>query len=421
MKTVIKLITTSVLLLSSCIALSANAAPPIRIAVVAPSNLQPGIMMVHAAELAASQINASGGVLGRKIKLYEENTEGSATESTLAFKKAVNEDHVIGVVGGFSSEATIATQPWAGRLKTPFIITGAGSPLIAKRVHDNYNLYKYTFRVAIDTPNEPDFVICSQVKNLMMKELDYKSTVILAENADWARPTVKAAHACLVKLGINVLDTIEFAVSTKDFSSIYNKITTLKPDFITTLVAQTGVTPTVQWHDNHVPALLTGWSSQASSGDFWKRTNGAAQGEITGNVGAPGAAVTTKSVPFQRAFVKRFGGQPGYFAYCTYDGLYILANAIERAKSTNPEALVKALESTNFIGVMGREEFYPRSSIMAHDVRMGPGHIPGVVMQWQNGKQVVLWPKNVATGSVMFPTFVPKPARLADAAGAGED
>lgn len=91
--------------------------------------------------------------------------------------------------------------------------------------------------------------------------------------------------------------------------------------------------------------------------------------------------MTSKSVPFAKAYIKRFGESPAYNAYTTYDAFYILKSAIERAGSTKAEAFVNALGKTDHIGTIGREQFYPKSSRFAHDLKYGKKYVPGVAMQ----------------------------------------
>ena len=90
----------------------------------------------------------------------------------------------------------------------------------------------------------------------------------------------------------------------------------------------------------------------------------------------------------------------------TYDSMYAVKQAIERAHSTRPDALVAALEKTDLVGSMGRMEFYGRKARFTHDVKYGEHLVSGVGIQWQNGKQVAIWPPQAANGTPMLPSFV---------------
>src|SRR5581483_1669956 len=103
------------------------------------------------------------------------------------------------------------------------------------------------------------------------------------------------------------------------------------PDVIITGISHVGVQPTVQWHDKQVPIPMVGQSSQATTSTFWKDTNGAAEGVITGTAAAVGVALTPSTIPFTEAYVKKYGDTPAYDGYSAYDMVHVVAEAIERA------------------------------------------------------------------------------------------
>jgi branched-chain amino acid transport system substrate-binding protein len=166
------------------------------------------------------------------------------------------------------------------------------------------------------------------------------------------------------------------------------------------------VQPTVQWKQQEVPIPMFGISSQATNSSFWQDTNGAVEGVLYGAFSGPGVAVTPKTLPFVAAFNKRYGNNPSYCGYTAYDEVYYIAEAIKRAGSTEPDKLVDALEKTDYVGTIGRIQFKGKDSPNPHALKIGPDTITGLMLQWQDGKQVNLWPANVANGKLKFPKFV---------------
>ncbi|HVC10816.1 MAG TPA: ABC transporter substrate-binding protein [Burkholderiales bacterium] len=382
----------------------AAGAGPVRIGVIAEQEIPIGLGITQAAELAADQINAAGGIAGRKIELFKYDDHASAADGVRAFQRAAKQDHVVAVVGSFLSEVDLAIMPWAARLHMPYIGGGAANKM-ATMIHDDYPRYKYVF----EQSNNSHYLArtaCDISSYALVKRYHFKTAVIMSEDAAWTKSLDKAYEKCLPKAGLKVVGHIRFAPDTTDFSPIFSKIEALHPDVIIAGMAHTGLKPTIQWHDQHVPALLAGINVQAGAGNFWKATNGAAQGVITWNTGAPGAAVTPRSVPFEKAYEKRFGTPPTLEAFMTYDSMYALKQAIERAHSTKPDALVSALEKTDIVGTMGRMEFYGRKDRFTHDVKYGAHLVSGVGFQWQNGKQVAIWPPQAANGKAILPDFV---------------
>ena len=113
----------------------AFAADPIKIGVIAEAQAIAGASIPQAAQMAADEINAKGGVDGRKIEIVTYDNHSSSADSVRAFQRAVNEDKVNVVIASYISEVVLALEPWASRLKTPFITPGAASNEISKSVH----------------------------------------------------------------------------------------------------------------------------------------------------------------------------------------------------------------------------------------------------------------------------------------------
>lgn len=129
------------------------------------------------------------------------------------------------------------------------------------------------------------------------------------------------------------------------------------------------------------------------------------------SLAAPGAAMTDKTVPFGEAFKKRFNGAPSYAGSMAYDQVYYVADAIKRAGSTDADKLVEALEKTDWTGVAGRTQLYSKDEPFTHSVKYGRGFVTGLLAQWQGGKQVAVWPAQIATGKVVLPAAVKAAAR----------
>jgi branched-chain amino acid transport system substrate-binding protein len=127
-------------------------------------------------------------------------------------------------------------------------------------------------------------------------------------------------------------------------------------------------------------------------------------------VSGPGVAVTPKTLPFVDAFVKKYGNTPSYSGYTAYDEVYMIADAVKRAGSTNSDKLVDAMEKTDYTGTIGRVAFKPKGDPHPHALKTGKGYITGLMLQWQDGKQVNVWPKDLAKAPVKFPAFVKLPA-----------
>ncbi len=383
----------------------ALAADVLKIGVIAEAQAIAGASIPQAAQMAADEINAKGGIDGRKIEIVSYDNHSSSADSVRAFQRAVNEDKVNVVISSYISEVVLALEPWASRLKTPFVTPGAASNEISKSVHADYEKNKYTFHGYL-TSAALALSVCDAAKDLLVDQKHMKTAVIMSEDAAWTKPLDVGYEECLPKIGLKVVDHIRFSPDTTDFTPIFNKIEGSKPDVIITGISHVGVQPTVQWKNQQVPIPMFGISSQATNETFGKDTNDAAEGVLYQGVSGPGVAVTPKSVPFAEGFKKRYGNYPSYAGYTAYDEVYYIADAVKRAGSTEADKMVAALEKTDWEGTIGRVQFYGKDDPFTHSIKYGKGLITGLMLQWQGGKQVAVWPKEVAKSDLKFPSFI---------------
>ena len=218
-------------------ALLAVAAPahaasgPIKIGVIGEASSVAGASIINAAKMAADDINAHGGVNGRKIQIIAYDDHSSASDAVHAFQRAVTQDKVKAVVASYISEVALALEPWAARLHMPMITPGAASNDISKHVHENYAQNKYTFHGWLTST----FIaqsICDFDHDTLVKDFHMTSTVIMSEDAAWTIPLDEEYLKCLPAAGLKVLDHIRLSPDTTDFTPIFNKIEGEKPDVI---------------------------------------------------------------------------------------------------------------------------------------------------------------------------------------------
>jgi branched-chain amino acid transport system substrate-binding protein len=397
--------------IAGAVALAALSAPalaedgPIKIGVIAENQAVAGSSIPLAAQLAVDEINAKGGVGGRKIELVAYDDHSSSAEAVRAFQRAVNDDHVAAVIASYTSEVVLALEPWAARLKTVMITPGAASDVITANIAKDYDANKYTFHGYL-TSSSIARLVCDAAKDILIDGFHLKTAAIMSEDAAWTKPLDAAYNKCLPEIGLKVLDEVRFSPDTTDFTPIFNRIEGVKPDVIITGISHVGVQPTVQWKSQQVPIPMFGVSSQATNSTFGKDTNNATEGVLYQAVSGPGVAVTEKTLPFVDAFVKKFGNTPSYAGYTAYDEVFMIADAIQRAGSTDGDKLVAAMEATDYVGTIGRVQFLPKGDAHVHGLRIGEGFITGLFLQWRDGVQVNMWPAKLAKGKVAFPDFV---------------
>ena len=387
--------------------LAAQAAEQIKIGVIAENSAISGIAIPNAAQVAADEINAAGGIDGRRIEIVAYDDHNSAADAVRALQRLASQDKVQAVIATYTSEVALALEPWAGRLKLPTITPGAASDEITRRVHDDYAHLKYMFQGYLASTFLAQSV-CDSAKDLIVDgPLHVKTAAIFSEDAAWTGPLDAGYAACLPKIGVQVLDTIRMSPDTTDFTPIFNGLEAKKPDVLITGISHVGVQPTVQWANQQVPIPMFGVASQATSTTFWKDTNGAAEGVVLQNMATESVPTTAKTIPFAQSYIKRYGISPAYPGYTTYDAVYYIADAVHRAGGDDPDKLVDALQKTDWTGTVGQIKFYGPNDGHTNGLVYGPGTVSGLFVQWQSGRQVAVWPKSIAgDGKLVFPAFV---------------
>ena len=172
-------------------------------------------------------------------------------------------------------------------------------------------------------------------------------------------------------------------------------------------LSHAGVQPTVQWANQQVPIAMFGVSSQATSSTFWKDTNGSTEGVALSIIATDNVASTPKTIPFAQAYTAKYGITPAYTGYTAYDAVYMIADAVHRAGGTEADKIVAALETASYTGTVGKIEFYGKDDPFTHSMKYGTDLVSGLFVQWQNGKQVPIWPTSIpGVATIKFPSFV---------------
>jgi branched-chain amino acid transport system substrate-binding protein len=370
---------------------------PIKIGVIGPFKLTPGRDIQEASTLAVEEINAAGGVLGRKIELVFAETEQNPEKGKTAVERLIFVDKVDAIIGEHRSEVSIAVQPIIMENKKIFLSTGTASPLLSDNVLKDYDKFKYYFRT---------FLNSNQMAEQMGKQLGdmlatYKKdkVAIIAETAVWVEPIVDSLKSTL---GAKLVALERVSTNAKDLSVELSKVQSANAQIVfAILAADAGLPFARQWADRQIPALVTGYTVMAQSDRFWEQTEGRAQAFMTWKHGVR-APISPKTIPYWDKYTKKYGHVPGaYTNFATYDGVYILADAIKRTGGLDSDKLVKALEETDYVGVSGRIKFAKR-----HDPEAGPEFVPFTYIQWNKGEMVTVWPPAMKTGEFVAPSWI---------------
>lgn len=391
----------------------------IRIGVVGPMTFIQGRHHWQGASLAAEEINAAGGItVGGKTYTIElvrvdSNEMHPGPDAVSAVERAITASKVDFLVGGFRTEAMLAMTEVAADYKKIFLIAGAADDgLLKGRVDRNYNRYKYLFRI---TPvrstylAQVSFILLREVVEAFRRELgiEQPKIAIVAEQAAWANMIVTLvalqAGTPVDKGGFGGQHVGTWRPSPLA-TSVVAELTAVERAgahiVFTVFSGPVGVVFGRDWGRLQVPVAAVGINVEAQAQGWLDATGGFGAYTATVGIYATGVEVTPATVPFIERFQAEFGELP-LFTAGTYDALFILADAIRRAGSLETDAVIKALEATDYVSTIGRIVFDE-----LHDPIWGPEHITGLGVQWQDGAPVAFWPREWRPDPTKLPDLV---------------
>ena len=372
----------------------------IKIAVLGPMAFVQGENHWAGAEMARDNINKAGGINvgGKRMQIElvrgDTNEMGSVPDATNTVERVITRDKVDFLVGGFRSEAVLAMQEVAMDYKKIFLGAGAAHSKLGINVEQNYDRYKYWFRITpvkdVDLVRTT-FAVLATVAGQMRKQLNKPSpkVAILAEKAVWVEGIVAAAQKNLPAMKMEVVGVWQPSAVATDVTAELSAIERAGTDIVFTLLSgPVGIVVGRQMGERNMKSIAFGINVEAQKDAFWQAAAGKANYVSTLDTYAR-VQMTPKTIDFVNAFEKRFGKSPTYNAG-THDAIYLLKEAIEQAGTTDADKLVAVMEKISFTGAAGVVEFDKR-----HDPLWGPGKSTGIAVQWQDGKKVPFWPPQI--------------------------
>jgi branched-chain amino acid transport system substrate-binding protein len=382
----------------------AAAADAIRIGGVgplsAPGSFESGKEMKMAMEMAVEEINAAGGVLGKKVELIFGDTQGLPEKGVAVMERLIEKDRVAAVVGEFHSSVAKAEIEIANRLKVPIIIAEAWADVITEKQ------YRYVFRIApansLFYAKIADWIIASGFRNVVM----------ITENTDYGIGVERVVGEALKKAGIPASSfTAERTVQDFTPQLLRFKISKPRPDLLFGIFTGAGELLMVkQAHEiGFAPSKETAMfavGTDALHQEFWEVTGDAGRYTLTKSGYYPGIKFTEKTDPFIEDFKKRFNREPTFAAMEAYEAVNLVADAVARAGSADPEAIVDALETADWTGLRGKITFSTERepAWMYHQWDGTPSFVIQYTEKGQPYTEAsLLWPAGYANAKLVRP------------------
>ncbi len=362
------------------------------------------------AVLAAEQINAEGGILGKQIELIPEDTDFATTHDVTLASNAINrliDYHKVDfVIGGSTTDDNKIIQDIIAQRKKIFISVSAPGDFLTERVLDDYEKYKYFFKVA--PPNSTALAYGYVDSFVALREYTgFKKVAYLAMDLSVFDSGVQRVESLAELHGFDLVYGKRFPPETIDFSSYFAQIEAAGAEIVApSIYGEASILFIKEWYDRQSPVVIWGSNLQSADPAFWNYTEGKCEYETVPTPAVmAGYPVTSKTLAVRNAYIDRWGKMPTPPATAAYDIIrYILPDAIERAGTTETEAVLEALEEVDIETSTSIRFVF----LDSHDVMYGPGYDLQYLFQWQNGEKVPMYPRELkeeAGATYKFPPW----------------
>ena len=316
-----------------------------------PGGYAEGTLMKDAILMAADEINAKGGVIGRPLQIVVADTRGMPAEGRTAALRLVQENKIVAAVGEFHSPVALAEMEVFHQYGIPFMACDVWSDQVTAKGYPE--VFRNSTAVSLIYTTIGQWLVAAGFKRVAV--LSEKNDVGLA-----ARQTIAAQ---LSKANV-ANDAVDADPSLTDFTAQILRFKSASPayDFFFTNFSEAGAYDLVRQAKELGFALNAKCGMYNSGGSavdptFWQNVKQAGVYLCTENVGLPTSAWNDKTKAFAKLFNDKFKTNPPGAVMEAYDGLYLLADAIQRTGGTDGKGIISALETTSYVGARGKYSF----------------------------------------------------------------
>jgi len=339
-------------------------------------------------EIAVEHLNAAGGVAvgGKKmaleLALLDDESDATKTVSRLETLAAQG---VVAYLGGFGSDLHAAAASVAEKNKTPYL----GVAFALHKIHQQG--FRYLFSPFWKSPDIRQ-ATADLLASIPAGERP-KTAAIFQEKTDWGREMATAWTEAGKGAGYQVVVNAEYAPGAKDFSDLILKAKSANADVVFGLpTPPDGMTIVKQMKELGYNPKLT-MLIRAPDPPVWAKNLGKDGDYVVLGPGWHHAIRASGVKELNEAHEKKIGRPADPIAGPAYACVQILANAIARAGSLDRDRIRDAIAATDMTTVIGPVKF--RAD--------GTGIVNAVFVQWLNGKQELVWPRDSATAKLAYP------------------
>jgi branched-chain amino acid transport system substrate-binding protein len=310
----------------------------------APGDYKSGQINVQTVELAVEELNAKGGVLGKKLAIVKADDEGKPAVGVTAVKRVITEDKVSAILGVWHSSVAVAQAQQVINYGVPMMLHYSWTDDLTKDHSD------YIFRVG---------PFNSEIANLLIPFLkkNYKTIAVMFETTAFGTGFAEALSKEAKAAGLTAY-SIGFPAEATDLKPqlLELKAKSPAPDIlvIASVYQAMYLIPKQAFEVGLAPKsqILCSWDWPTYP-DFWEALGDKGVGVMYATFESEKMKLSPLGESFKKAFKAKYNFEPPIYAYFLYDEVMILADAIKRANSSDPKKIAVALKDTKFNGTTG--------------------------------------------------------------------
>src|SRR5512136_181432 len=338
-------------------------------------------------DIAMEEINAAGGIKGKKVVLEFEDSQGKPEISRAIAEKIIDVKKQPVIFGEYSSSCSKAIAAVAEERKTPYmVVTGATDDITQQK-------YKYVFRM-----NPTNAYYASGLISFFKEVVKPTSIAILYESSDFgtsgAEDMVKQAE----KFPMKVLVKEKYEKGAVDFKPILSKVKAERPDVIYMVsYVMDAALLMKQIKELRIDAkLFAGGAAGFAIPEFIQNAKDAAEYVVTATLWSPQVAYPGAK-EYAEKYKKLYKDYPSYHGAEAYAALHIIKDVLTRAKSMTSDDIRAAMKATNMTTAFGPVKFEDKEGYTNQNF------MDTLVMQVINGQHETIWPLKYASKKYNFP------------------
>ncbi len=341
----------------------------------------PAVFELQGYRLAAEEINQAGGVLGRKVEIVNYDDQGNPSTAVQLYQKLIYSDRVDLLLSPYETDLMSAVAPLVTRAKKVM-------PSLGANVDAFQGQFPYLVQAITQTPRYMGPAID------LAASRGYKTIALLIQNTQFPQQLARGIEAEATAKGMRVVFKESFPPTTTDFSALVLKAAETHPDVIvgaTYLADSEGIVRAAK--AQNINARMFAFSIGPVEPEFGRGLGDAANGVFGTTLYFP-TLHTAGNAEFVAGFQAKFGRAPDYHAAVAYGSLKVLAEAVRKVGSLDQDKIRDALLATSVDTVAGHFQLSPTGLQIGYT---------SYVLQWQNGRQALVWPADQASAAPELP------------------